>query len=226
MSESLDTSDNLTQAIRESIWFEINTKLHTAIPAIVTKYDSTGPKVEAKPLIKRKFNDGTELSFKSIVEVPIMFPRTNRFRLTFPIEKGDTVLIIFCERSIETWLKTNEEQTPVNNMKYSLNNAIAIPGLFAFGKGSQINNGSKVEIAFDNANIIFDGEIIELNGDTSFATKFDEFKIMLDQFQTITSAAIAAAGVTGGAASAAYDIAYAAMSGVINNVKSTKNKLG
>jgi hypothetical protein len=153
----MNPSDNITQAVKEAIWFEINSKLHTAIPAIVSKYNPDGPTVEAKPIIPKKFNDGTTLNYKPIVEVPVVFPRTNRFHLSFPLEEGDGVLLIFSERSIEAWLKSGKEQDPSNNTKYSLTDAIAIPGLFALNKGSKIEDGKKVELTFDNAKIVTDG---------------------------------------------------------------------
>jgi hypothetical protein len=162
-------SDSIEEAIQLAIWGELAGKLHTAIPAKVSKYDSSGPSVEAQPVVKRVYYDGTELSLPVIVSVPVVFPRTNRFHLSFPIETGDMVLLIFSERSIAEFLQTNKESTPQNTRKFSLTDAIAIPGLFGFKKGSKIIDGKKMEIVFDDVKIISDGKGLEF---TSNPIKF------------------------------------------------------
>jgi len=158
MSELLD-------AIKDVLWGELENKFHTCLPAIVNSYDPTGPKVEVQPLLRKAYNNGKEISFKPIIEVPVIFPRTKRCRFTFPLERGDTVLLLFSERSIETWLAGDgSEVTPLDGKKFSLTDAIAIPGLFAFGQGSPIEDGNKLEIVFDNAKFISDGEGFEITG--------------------------------------------------------------
>lgn len=159
-------SEALEEAIQLAIWGELSGKLHTAIPAKVSKYDSSGPSVEAQPVVKRIYYDGTELSLPVIVSVPVVFPRTNRFHLSFPIETGDMVLLIFAERSIAEFLQSNKESTPQNSRKFSLTDAIAIPGLFGFKKGSKIVSDKNMEIIFDDVQIISDGKGIEMKSDT------------------------------------------------------------
>ena len=159
-------SSTLEEAIQLAIWGEISGKLHTAIPAKVSKYDSSGPSVEVQPVVKRVYYDGTELSLPVIVSVPVIFPRTNRFHLSFPIEIEDMVLLIFSERSIAEFLQTNKESTPQNTRKFSLTDAIAIPGLFGFKKGSKIISDKNIEIIFDNMQIVSDGKSIEMKAET------------------------------------------------------------
>jgi hypothetical protein len=158
-------SDTIEEAIQLAIWGEIEGKMHTAIPGIVSKYDPSKPSVEVQPAVKKIYYNGTELSFPVIVSVPIIFPRTKKFHLSFPIEKGDGVLIIFSERSIEEFLQNGVESTPTNSRIFALTDAIAIPGLFGFGKGSKIIDGTKMELIFDNTKIVSDGISFEFTGD-------------------------------------------------------------
>lgn len=167
------SSDNIYDTIKNAVWSEINGKLHTTIPAIVTSYDATGPKVEAKPVIKKLFKDGESLSYQPIVEVPVMFPRTNKFRMTFPLEKGDGVLLIFTESALGAWLNSGNELEPNTPSKYSITDAVAIPGLYPFVydsksvviKGSKISNKNNLEIAFGDTKIESDGTQVRINTD-------------------------------------------------------------
>jgi hypothetical protein len=163
----------LEEAIYNAIWGEIEGKLHTSIPGIVSKYDPSKPSVEVQPAVKKIWYDGTELSLPIIVSVPIVFPRTKRFHLSYPIEKNDCVLLLFTERSIEEYIQNGTEVTPTNTRIYSMTDAVAIPGFFGFGKGSQISDGKKLEIIFDTAKIISDGKTFEFTGDVKINGKVE-----------------------------------------------------
>lgn len=155
---------NLTDAIGQAIRSTLN-NIHTALPAIITKYDPTGPKAEVKPQIKKIYTDNTVIALPAIVSVPVVFPRTSRFRLSFPLEEGDGVLLVFSERSLETWLARGEDVAPQDVRKFDLSDAIAIPGLWAFGKGMIIDSGEELELALDNVKITTDGtDFIITNG--------------------------------------------------------------
>jgi len=101
-----------------------------------------------------------------------VFPRSNRFHLSFPIEIDDMVLLIFSERSIEEFLNDSKNSsskkvdfvTPQNTRVFSLTDAIAIPGLFGLKKGSKIIDGKKMELIFDSAKIVSDGKDFEFTG--------------------------------------------------------------
>ena len=163
---SNSNSNNLVDAIKNAIWHEIDNNLHTSIPAIVSKYNPNGPTIEAQIAIKKLYDDDTLLSYKPIVEVPVVFPRTNRFRLTFPLEEGDTVLLVFSQSCLEKWLGlagelAKKETEPGEVRKFDITDAIAIPGLYPDKQGSKIEDGTKLEIVFDDAKIVSDGDEIE-----------------------------------------------------------------
>lgn len=159
-------ADTLTEAIKMGFWDQMASKINTAIPAEITNYDPSGPKVDAKPLIKKRFNDGTESAYQPIVSVPVIFPRTQEFSMSFPLKKGDTVLLIFSQRSIENYLFSGQEVAPTRPDMFALSDAIAIPGLFAFNKGLPVGDGSKVRMETSGIDFfITNGEaIIETDG--------------------------------------------------------------
>lgn len=110
--------------------------VHTALPASVISYDSAAQTVNVQPLVKRvvqDFEEGLELveSLPQIPNVPVAFPRSGGDWITFPIAAGDTGLLVFCERSIDTWRATNRESDPGSVRMHNLSDAVFLPGLSA-----------------------------------------------------------------------------------------------
>lgn len=135
--------------------------IHTALPGIVKSYDPETQKAEVQPAIKKKYRDGETESMPIITGVPVMFPRVGNASLTFPIEDGDTVLLIFAERNIENFLNQGGEQEPADNTKFSLSDAVALPGLFPFTEDNPDPAGEDLTLKFGDSEIRMtpDGDI-------------------------------------------------------------------
>lgn len=117
----------------------ILSEIHTCMPAQIVKYDYVTQKADVKPLIQKQYLDGTTESLPIISNVPVIFPRTNNNAFILPVfagddagNAGDTVLIVFAERSLELWLGQGGEQLPGDTRQFDLTDAIAIAGLFPF----------------------------------------------------------------------------------------------
>lgn len=153
-------------------------EVHTALPGKVEKYDEKTQKADVKPLLKRTVinDDGTELSesLPVISDVPVLFPRAGGFFISFPVQPGDFVLLVFCERSIDKFTAgTGGEVDPVDLRMHDLSDAVALPAFYPFSRpikdanpddlvlgqdagGAQlaIKDGGKVEITFDKGNTL------------------------------------------------------------------------
>jgi len=109
--------------------------MRVSCPARVEKYDSAKQQVDVKPLLKESYTaeDGTDVveGLPVITNVPVVFPGGGGYRITFPIQAGDTVLLVFSDRSIDAWLTNGGEAAPVDERRHVLTDAIAIPGLHA-----------------------------------------------------------------------------------------------
>ena len=110
--------------------------LRVAIPARVESYDSARQAVNVLPLVEVPYTDeeGNEQfeALPVIPRVPVVFPGANGFRVTFPIVAGDTVLLVFADRSIDAWLDRGGLVEPTDARSHDLADAIAIPGLRSF----------------------------------------------------------------------------------------------
>jgi hypothetical protein len=104
--------------------------VHTAIPGMIDSFD--GQKANVKPLIKRIMADGVTLPMPKLFNVPVAFMQSKDFSITFPIQKGDTGLLLFTERSIDVWLSKGGEVKPRDTRRFDLSDAVFYPGLVPF----------------------------------------------------------------------------------------------
>jgi hypothetical protein len=69
-------------------------------------------------------------------------PSSSTAALTFPVNVGDPVLLIYSMRSMDTWKRgTGRPLLPNDNRKFDKRDCVAIPGVWPFGQS--INNPSK-----------------------------------------------------------------------------------
>jgi hypothetical protein len=126
-----------------------NREIMTAIPGRVESYDSATQKADVQPLIQRPYTDETGARVAEtppvVPGVPVQFMGAGGFRITFPIVKGDLVLLVFCHSSIAKWLKNGGVVNPNDDRHHDPSDAVAIPGLHFFGGASdQVADGAMV----------------------------------------------------------------------------------
>lgn len=102
-------------------------ELHTCLPAVITKI--TGQTIEAQPTIKRKIKNEL-VNLPLLVDVPLRYMKSSGYSISFPMSVGDHVLIIFAERSIDTWLLSGNIQSPSDIRRHSLSDGFAIPMMY------------------------------------------------------------------------------------------------
>lgn len=145
----------LTEAVRNAITKALS-GIHTCLPGRIESYDYTKRLSSVKPLIKKKYKDGTLLSLPIIENVPVVWLAGGGASFTFPLERGDGVLLVFSERSMDNWLSIGGDAEPGSETMFDLSDAIAIPGLYPFNVSSSATSNSKVELIYDNASITID----------------------------------------------------------------------
>jgi hypothetical protein len=174
----VETSSSLTQAI-ENVMQVFLAGIHTCLPGQIESYDFRTSKVSVKPLIKKKFLDGTILEIPIIENVPVVFPRTSRSGTTFPLKKGDKCLIVFSQRAMERYLSSGEDSEPGDKRKFDLTDAIAIPGLFSFVEGSIASNNDDMEISHEGQKVT-----IKKNGDIQIGSSSLK-KLVTEEFKDV-----------------------------------------
>lgn len=137
--------------------------VHTAIPGKVTRYDASKCLVDAAPLIRApQVGEDGETTYEPlpvVPNVPILFPGSGAVRLTWPVQVGDTVLLVFSEASLERWLQFGGEVDPEDPRRFALSDAFAIPGLVPFASARAASTAAVV--------VDTDGKELRLGTDTA-----------------------------------------------------------
>jgi hypothetical protein len=147
--------------------------VHTCLPAAIEEYKDGFATVI--PLIKLRTKAGNVYDLPKIYRVPVLFQRTDKVAISFPLVKGDTVTLIFSERSLDVWLDNGGNVDPKDTRKFDLTDAIAIPGLYAAGKGQELSMND-LTIRFNDSTIVIkENGKIEIGNDNLKAVITEDF---------------------------------------------------
>lgn len=128
--------------------------IHTCLPGKITEFDPITNRVSVQPVIKKKIGENT-ISYPIITDVPLQYPKSKDSAITFPIAKGDGCIILFSETSMENYYNSlNTEVEPGDSRKFSLTDAICIPGISPFTAPGLIGDGISLEIKFKDKKIV------------------------------------------------------------------------
>jgi hypothetical protein len=170
----------LPQATRRAIDARL-AEIHTAIPGRVETFNRARAQVSVKPLIKRIYRDGLQISLPVISNVPVIFPRSGEASLTFPLQKGDTGLILFSERSLENWLARGGEAEPGDPRRFDMTDGIFLPGFYPFNSASPAEVDGSLALKFKTAKIK-----IQPNGKIAIGNDAEELLAIVDElFQAL-----------------------------------------
>lgn len=98
----------------------------------IVNEDSDGHTVKVQPSVKAQKTDQhgkTEWQdYPLLQDVPLHFPSGGGTHMTFPVKKGDEVLVVFASRHIDAWQQSGGVQKPVSTRMHSLSDGFAFAG--------------------------------------------------------------------------------------------------
>ena len=150
--QSGDRTPTLTETMRtaiESYLLEMN----TCMPGKFVSYNSSKQTATIQPLFQRLFADGSLVDLPQVTNVPVQHPRTANSFIHLPIKADDPCLLIFSQRSLDTWKQSGEIVDPDDDRIFDLSDAIAIPGLTHSGGEFAPENGDDVIIKNGDSSI-------------------------------------------------------------------------
>ena len=155
--------------------------VHTAMPAEISSYDSGTNLAIVVPVLQRKYvKDDDPVNLPLISNVPVAFPRMGEGFLRFPVNSGDSGMLVFQERSIDRWLELGRRIDPEDPRKFSLSDAVFVPGLNPKNKPLEISaEASSLELKYKEA-------FIEITRDSKFKikNKSEELLTLFDDLLT------------------------------------------
>jgi len=114
----------LMDAISASLW--------CALPCIVSSWDADLNTVQATPTVQlSKFDEKgavVQVELPVLQDVPVVFPRGGSCAMTFPLQAGDEVLVVFADRCIDAWWQSGGIQRAATFRTHDLSDGFAIPG--------------------------------------------------------------------------------------------------
>lgn len=177
----------------------------TAIPGIIQSYDPRLQRATIQISVKSTFiaedgdNDVTEIA--ALSGVPVVHTGGGGFRIVVPPVRGDSVLLVFCARSIDQWLAKGGVVDPFFLHHHDLSDAIAILGLRDFAHPLKNSPSDHASIGYDTgATIEFRQGEIRAGGDD--ADQAVVVQSALDDFMTGLGTAAAAVSTDPSAAAA------------------------
>jgi hypothetical protein len=138
--------------------------MHICIPGKILEYDYTKQRAKVQPSLNQKYNDGEVVKLPAIFNVPVIHPASGGASITFPVNIGDKVLLVFSERSLEEWLQNGNQVTPDDPRQNSLTDAVAHIGLRDFGTVSPAANNTDLLVKYDGSEVkLKPSGVIEIN---------------------------------------------------------------
>ena len=114
-----------------------------AVPAIMRSYDSDTREASVQVVINKETPEGFG-EFPIIQGVPVVQLGGRSAGISIPFQSGDMVLLVFSQKSLDAWLDsaTGEPTDPRDTRVNSIQDAVAIPGIFPFSMAPTIAGAS------------------------------------------------------------------------------------
>lgn len=166
----LAQSSNEVKAIIKGWMDKRVSDIHTALAGKIISYDAETNLAQVQPVGKFKTNDGREIDYPIIHNVPVCFPVSmgGQAGVTLPIYPDDLCLLVFQETQADDFV--NQDENSQDLRRHSLNDAIAIPGVYPFAVGGEVSHPDSVCIKMGSAEVwLNEGEFSGSVGGTEFS---------------------------------------------------------
>lgn len=142
MANTNEKTPTLAQVLQDAVSSKLG-DLHTCLPGIVKSVNHTKKTVDVRLSLKRKYIDEEEAFELPVLQsVPLGFLQTKESIISVPVAPGDDIWVFFCERSLDKWKNTNDDQvisnriiSPEDTRMHHLSDAVAVPMFKTAGDG-------------------------------------------------------------------------------------------
>lgn len=168
--------------------------MYTALPGRIVSYDASTQTASVKSILGlvRHENDGKRVvdDIPEISDVPVQYPRSGSYGMTFELNAGDTGMIMFSQVALEKWLSSGNGGDPGNAARFSLAGAFFVPGIFSDAKAlGDLAASTGLRIGRDGGlQMSIDPSSLKLGAGTEAVIKGDTFLITLNILLTSLNA--------------------------------------
>lgn len=114
--------------------------VYTSIPAVVVGIkDLSEQRIDVQPAINMRTQEGdNERQRPPILNVPLHMPMTKQGGLSYPIQNGDSVFLVFSMRGLDVWKSGDVGFTTPNSVrKFDERDCVAFAGIYPFKSSPQ-----------------------------------------------------------------------------------------
>lgn len=185
----------------------------TALPATVISFNPEVRTVSAQVTVRCMATDRNGVQhwvmLPPLLDCPVFFPGGRGLSLTFPLQAGDEVLIIFASRCIDNWFKRGGVQNQAELRMHDLSDGFCFPALL-----SEPEALSRAPVSLDAAELRNAAGTTKIrlmnNGDIQALTPGGASVVAGSLMADISGAAVV------NAASAAINAATIALNGIVS----------
>lgn len=203
-----------TPTLAEVLMQAVDSRLldvHTALPGKVVTFYKATQTADIELQIKRMIEDADgELQPEDLPilqNVPIGFPRSTKFFVSFPLDAGDFVWVMFSEASIDQWRSKGKATQPGDARRHTLTGAMAIPCCYPKSEDLDDVHASALVVGQDGGQKVFvhDGGNVEVTDTASGAA--DDYVAMAGKVTSEISAMLQEGVLAGGVGAANFTAA-------------------
>lgn len=181
--------------------------VYTALPGIILKVHDNGETllVDVQPSVSVRTQTEEIFHRPVILNVPVEMPASNSAGVLFPVEIGDTVMLIFSSDAIDNFKHGDGKPTAPNDYRrFNIRDCVAFPGVFP--KSASVNKPQRHKFAHNpkdvvvyhnlgtadevevrlkkgESKVIVNCNVAEVNAKDSMTVTTKAFKIECDSYQ-------------------------------------------
>lgn len=155
----------------------VKAEMWTSLPAQVVSYDATKMTAQVQPTLQARVQTKDAklewVSLPLLVDCPVVFPNGGGVMMTFPLEAGDEVLVVFASRCIDNWWLQGGIQTQAEIRMHDLSDGFCFPGPRSLPRVPDDLSPTAMEIRTDDGqakiaiNPVTKAVVVQTTGDVS-----------------------------------------------------------
>ncbi len=124
----------------------------------IQSFDAAKRTAAMQIVFKQVLKDGTTQNYPQLINCPVFTLQGGGAAVSLPIAVGDTALVLFCDRNLDTWATTGSQQPPADGRLHDISDGIALVGLNWSG------DATIPAVVADEASLNYGGAKVALSG--------------------------------------------------------------
>ena len=173
---------------------------------------------------KKKAQVTTLVEYPVLMDCPVIILGGGNSHITFPINKGDTCLILFNDRDIDRWFQTGQITSPNTNRLHNFSDGIALIGLNSLAKSISDYDSTRALLKNGNAGIgVGTSKVKIFNSSDTLNSLLQDLVNSVKDLVTATAAITVTCSAPGVASSTPINVAQ--INAVTTSLSTTATKL-